>query len=101
MVSAITRPSCSCGSSKRYPVFPAAGRHGGVRRLVDAEIAELSASERPMGQHALHGLLNDALGELALEDRAGGALLDAADETGVVHVDLLLALAPGQNDLLG
>ena len=61
--------------------------------LIDAEIAELGASERPVRQHALHRLLDDALGELALEDRARRALLDAADEAGVVVIDLLLALA--------
>ena len=55
----------------------------------------------PSRQHALHRLLDDPLGELALEDRARGALLDAADEAGVVVVDLLLALAAGQHDLLG
>jgi len=69
--------------------------------LVDAQIAELRAAERPVRQHALHRLLDDALGELALEDRARGALLDAADEVGVVVIDLLVALAAGQDDLFG
>ena len=69
--------------------------------FVDAEIAELRAAERPVRQHALHRLLDDALGELALEDRARGALLDAADEVGVVVIDLLVALAAGQDDLFG
>ena len=68
---------------------------------IDAQVAELRAAERPTRQHALHGLLDDALGELALEDRAGRALLDAADEAGVVVIDLLLALAAGQHDLVG
>ena len=82
--------------------------HSGLLRLVrmvgpviDAQIAELRAAERAARQHALDRLLQHALGELALEDRARGALLDAADVAGVVVVDLLLALLAGQHDLLG
>ena len=72
-----------------------------VGARIDAQVAELRAAERAARQHALHRLLDDALGELALEDRARGALLDAADVAGVVVVDLLLALAAGEHDLVG
>src|SRR5947199_10859921 len=41
------------------------------------------------------------LGNFSLQDRAGRALLDAADITGVMAVDLLLALPAGEHDLLG
>ena len=55
----------------------------------------------PARQHALDRLLDDALGELALEDRLGGALFDAADIAGVVVIDLLVALAAGEHHLVG
>ena len=66
---------------------------------VDAQIAHLLAAERAAREHALDGLLDHALGEAALEDRLRGALLDAADEAGVLVVDLVLALAAGEHHL--
>src|SRR5947209_19632179 len=72
-----------------------------VRALVDPQVAELLPSEWPARQHALHRLLDDPLGELALEDHLGRTLLDAAGIAGVVVVDLLLALAAGEDYLLG
>jgi hypothetical protein len=76
----------------------------GVRMLaalVDAQVAELLAAERAARKHALHGLLDDALGEAALEDELGRTLLDAARIAGVVVIDLLVALAAGEHHLLG
>ena len=67
---------------------------------IDPQIAELALAERPARQHALDGLLDDALGKLSFEDRARSALLDAADIAGVMVVDLLLALSAGQHDLV-
>src|SRR5215510_1605448 len=72
-----------------------------IGALVDAKIAELDPSERPARQHALDRLFDDPLREAPLHDRLGGALLDAADVTGVVVIDLLLQLAAGQHHLLG
>ena len=72
-----------------------------VRALVDAQIAELLAAERPVRQHALHRLLDHALREAAFENVLRGAFLDAADVAGVMVIDLLLALAPGEHHLLG
>src|SRR5690349_8815087 len=63
---------------------------------VNAQIAELHAPQWPPRDHALDGLLDNALGEAALEDRPGRALLDAADEAGVLVIDLVVALAAGQ-----
>src|SRR4051812_44463129 len=77
---------------------------GAVRRLgtaVDAEIAHLLAAEGAAGEHALDGLLDHALGELALEDLAGGAVLDAAREAGMPVVALVGPLVAGQLHLLG
>ena len=56
--------------------------------------------ERPARKHALDRLLDDALGVLALEDRLGRALLDAADVARVVIVVLVFALVAGEDDLL-
>ena len=69
--------------------------------LVDAEIAEDLPEQRAARQHALDGLLDDALGEAALEDELRRALLDAARIAGVVVVDLLVALAAGEDHLVG
>src|SRR6195952_1771026 len=56
---------------------------------INTQIAELHAAKRPARDHALDGLFDHALGEAALEDRLGGAFLDAADEAGVVVIDLV------------
>ena len=45
------------------------GRVRMLGALVDAQVAELLAAERAARQHALDGLLDDALGEAAFEDR--------------------------------
>jgi len=68
---------------------------------IDTQITELHAAERTARQHALDRLLDDPLGKFALEDRLGGAFLDAADKIGVVVIDFLFALAPRQHDLSG
>src|ERR1700675_2844693 len=64
---------------------------------IDAQIAELHPAKRPARNHALDRLLDHALGKAALEDRLGGTFLDAADETGVIVIDLVVALAPGEH----
>ena len=69
--------------------------------LVDAQIAEDLAEQRTARQHALDGLLDDALREAAFQDELGRAFLDAAGIAGVVIIDLLVALAAGQDDLVG
>src|SRR6476620_6307221 len=71
-----------------------------IGTAVDTEIAHLHATERTTRDHALDGLLGHALGVLALEDLARGALLDVADIAGVLVVGLLLALAAGENRIL-
>src|SRR3984957_21148589 len=70
-----------------------------LRPGVNAQITKLPAAERPARNHALDGLLDHALRKATLEDRLGGAFLDATDETGVVLIDLVVALAPGQDDV--
>ena len=80
------------------------GLLGLVRMLgagIDAQIAELHAAERSARNHALDRLFDHALGEPALEDRLGGAFLDAADEAGVIVIDLVVTLAPGQHHMRG
>src|SRR5438309_6762940 len=66
---------------------------------VNTQIAHLHAAQRTTRDHAFDGLLDHALGEATLEDRLRGALLDAADETGVLVIDLVVALATGQHDM--
>src|SRR5262249_24920159 len=79
-------------------------RFGVLRRVrmggagIDAQVAELHASKRPARQHAFYRFLHDPLRKFALEDRARGALLDAADIAGVVAIDLVFALLAGQHD---
>src|SRR5476649_2564878 len=68
---------------------------GMIGTLIDAQIAELLAPERPARQHALHGFFDNALGEAALENRFGRPLLNAADITRVMMIDFLVALATG------
>src|SRR5579863_1070419 len=70
-----------------------------VGAFVDLEIAELLAAERPARKHPLDGLLHHALGKAPFEDRFGRPLFDAADIAGVVMIDLLVALAAGENHL--
>ena len=72
-----------------------------LRPGIDAQIAQLDPRQRPARQHALDRLLHHALGKFALEDRLGRALLDATDIAGVVVIDFLVALAPGQHRLGG
>ena len=61
------------------------------------QVAELHAAKRPARYHALDGLLDHTLGKTALEDRLCRAFLDAADEAGVIVIDLVVALAPGEH----
>src|SRR5882724_1252319 len=76
------------------------GRLRGVgmfRALVDPQVTELYAPERTARQHALDRLLEDPLREAPFHDGLGAALLDAADEAGVVVIHLLLQLLAGQD----
>src|SRR6185437_12543376 len=68
---------------------------------IDVQVAELAAAQRPARDHALDRLLDDTLGETALEDLARRALLDVTDIAGVLVIDLLLALAAGQDRMRG
>src|ERR1700722_5377397 len=70
-----------------------------LRPGVNAQVAELYTAEWPARNHALDGLLDHALGKATLEDRLGRTFLDAADETGVVVIDLVVALASRQHDM--
>src|SRR6516225_10790314 len=72
-----------------------------IRPGVNTQIAQLHAAQRPTRDHALDGLLDHTLGKTTLEDRSCGVFLDAADETGVLVVDLVVALATGQHRLRG
>ena len=65
------------------------------------QIAHQLALQRAALQHALDGLFDDALGELALEDLARRALLDAAGIARVAVVDLVVVLIAGEDDLVG
>src|ERR1700676_4563411 len=78
------------------------GLLGLVRMLgagINPQVTKLHPPERPARYHALDGFLDHALGKTALEDRLRGAFLDAADEAGVIVIDLVLALAPGKHDM--
>src|ERR1700731_4719281 len=68
-----------------------------LRPGVNPQIAELHAAKRPAWNHALDGFFDHTLGETALEDRLRGAFLNAADEAGVIIIDLVVALAPGEH----
>src|SRR5262245_44186618 len=65
---------------------------------IDAQIAELHAPKRSARQHAFDRFLHDPLRKFALQDRARGALFDAADMAGVMAIDLVLPLLAGQHD---
>ena len=67
---------------------------------VDAQVSVLAAAELVLGQHAAHGVLNDALGAL-LEHFLERRLTQAAEVAGVAVVDFLLELAAGDGDLCG
>src|SRR5436305_6407164 len=71
-----------------------------VGAAVNTEVAHLDATERTTRDHALDGLLQHALGVLALEALPRRALLDVADIAGVLVVGLLLALATGEDCML-
>ncbi len=49
-----------------------------VRAGVDTQVLHLATAERAARNHALDGLLDDALREATFDDLARGALLDAA-----------------------
>jgi len=65
---------------------------------IDPQIAELNTGQGATRQHALDRLLDDALGKLALIDRLGGPLFDAANEARVMKVNLLLFPAPASRE---
>jgi hypothetical protein len=69
--------------------------------LVDFQVAHQLTLQRSAAEHALNGLLDDALGELALHDHAGGLLLDAAGIAGVAVVDLVGVLIAREHHLVG
>src|SRR6185503_18997795 len=77
------------------------GLMGMLRARIDAQVRHLAAAQGAPRHHALHGLFQHPLGELAGHDGAGGAFLDAADIAGVVVIDLLLQLLAGQHHLGG
>src|SRR5690606_25009127 len=77
------------------------GRMGMFGAGIDLQIAHLLAAQGTARDHALHGLLDDALGEAAFEKLAGGALLDAARIARMPVIDLVAELLAGQLDLLG
>src|ERR1700722_832072 len=66
---------------------------------VNAQITELHPAQWSPRNHPLDRLLDHPLGKTALEDRLCGAFLDAADEAGVIVIDLVVALAPGKHDM--
>src|SRR3979411_2730190 len=66
---------------------------------INPQISELHAPKRPARYHALDGFFDHALGKTALEDRLRSAFLDAADEAGVIVIDLVVDLAPGETDV--
>ena len=73
-----------------------------IRAGVDAQMGHLLAGQRALlGEHALDGLLEHALGEAAAQLLAGGDFLDAARVTGVAVVDLLVQLAASELHLVG
>src|SRR5690606_36116166 len=76
---------------------------GGVRELgtlVDLELAVHRAAQRVLGEHALDGDLDDALG-VALQRLLQGFGLEVADVAGEPVVHLVLQLVAGDLDLLG
>src|SRR5262249_58530026 len=69
------------------------------RTGINAQVAELHASQRPARQHPLDRLLHDPFGKLSFKNRTRGTLLDAADVSGVVAVDLVFPLLSGELNL--
>src|SRR5581483_1414192 len=69
-----------------------------LRAGVDLELAELGVAERALGQHALHGLLDDALRMIG-EHVAELGHPEAARILGVAVVDLALELVAGRTHL--
>jgi hypothetical protein len=91
---ALRRSGCSWGSWRRRRWSPAAAPHAGARRRRRCADASAAAGERAARHHALHGLVDHALGVLALEDLRRGAGLDAARIAGVPVIDLVGRLLP-------
>src|SRR6185295_12170708 len=69
--------------------------------VVEVQGAHLVAAERTARDHALDSLLDNALGEPALEDLSCRDLLEAAGIAGVLVIELLLELAAGKADFVG
>jgi hypothetical protein len=65
------------------------------------ETAHLITAERSARDHPFDGLFEDALGKAAFEHLARSHTLDATRKAGVLVVDLLVELAPGEADLVG
>src|SRR3546814_12960023 len=71
-----------------------------VRAGEDTQIAHLLAAERPAGDHSLHRLFKDTLGETACQHLVGAGFLDAAGIAGVAIIDLLRQLLAGEPPLV-
>src|SRR5215475_15493786 len=66
---------------------------------IDAQVSQLNAAERPARQHPFNGLFDNAFGKTAVHDGFRRPILDATDETGVMVINLVFALASGQHSL--
>ena len=62
---------------------------------VDLELAQHGVAERPLGQHALHGLLQHALGMRRVQ-LAEARFLQAAGKSAMPVIRLALNLAAGK-----
>src|SRR3546814_8007864 len=71
-----------------------------VRAGEDTQIAHLLAAERTAGDHSLHRLFKDTLGETACQHLVGAGFLDAAGIAGVAIIDLLRQLLAGEPHLV-
>src|SRR5690606_21789528 len=77
---------------------------GGVRMLatlVDAKGTHLIPAKRAAWDHALNGLLENALRKAAFQNLVRALFLDAAGITRVAIIDLVGHLLAGEADLLG
>src|SRR5690348_8263191 len=63
-----------------------------------SDVCSSDLTERAAREHALDRLLNDPLGKPAGQNGLGRAFLDAADKPGVLVIDFLLHLAPGEHN---
>ena len=70
-----------------------------LRPCIDFEVLELLARKRAPREHALHGLLQNALGMLAVENLVSGAALDAPRIARVPEILLVETLVAGEDDI--